>query len=520
MKNPSPMELRPSNEFVIATVSAVGTDQELFLSVLNDCLLQYRYVSQLIKVSSVLTTLDLGVIDTSNEYARIRTSMDVGNLVREKAGNGEVLALYAISKIIYERSQKPEDRRCFIIHSLKNPDEIELLRRVYGLNVLVVGLYSAEFHRREYLRQKSMTKQQTDELLQADQSEESDLGQQTRKTYQLADVFVDINKTRNQLFNDIERLLDLEFGHPYTTPSKDEYGMFMAFAASLRSSDLSRQVGASIMKETGELVALGCNDVPSPEGGLYWPGSLDKRDFKKECDSNHVRRDFIIDSIATKIREIATSVKDDAITQILRNSAIADITEYGRAVHAEMDAILACSRIGVAPVGTTLYTTTFPCHNCAKHIVASGIKEVQYIEPYPKSLAKELHGDSVVLADEDSNHEGRVVFKPFCGVGPRRYPQLFSMSWSMGYKVKRKDKSGKILPWDDRSQASPRIPLLDSSYLERENVAADIWMEVYEDGNHNSQEEEERREPAVLGANEEGRGGSEEIPGKQEAGDS
>ncbi|MDN3612645.1 hypothetical protein QWZ16_23945 [Vibrio ostreicida] len=26
----------------------------------------------------------------------------------------------------------------------------------------------------------------------------------------------------------------------------------------------------------------------------------------------------------------------------------------------------------------------FPCHNCAKHIVASGIKRVVYVEPYPK----------------------------------------------------------------------------------------------------------------------------------------
>ena len=32
-----------------------------------------------------------------------------------------------------------------------------------------------------------------------------------------------------------------------------------------------------------------------------------------------------------------------------------------------------------------MYMTTFPCHNCAKHIIASGIINVYYIEPYAES---------------------------------------------------------------------------------------------------------------------------------------
>jgi deoxycytidylate deaminase len=72
-----------------------------------------------------------------------------------------------------------------------------------------------------------------------------------------------------------------------------------------------------------------------------------------------------------------------------------DITEFGRPVHAEMEAILSCARIGISPKMGTLYCTTFPCHNCAKHIVAAGIKRVVYVEPYPKSKAEKLHSDSL-----------------------------------------------------------------------------------------------------------------------------
>src|ERR1035441_9924393 len=76
--------------------------------------------------------------------------------------------------------------------------------------------------------------------------------------------------------------------------------------------------------------------------------------------------------------------------RLLKNSGLFDMTEYGRAVHAEMDALLTCARSGISPRNGTLYTTTFPCHNCTRHLVAAGIRRVVYIEPYPKSKATKL----------------------------------------------------------------------------------------------------------------------------------
>jgi len=65
------------------------------------------------------------------------------------------------------------------------------------------------------------------------------------------------------------RILDLLFANPHVTPTLDEYGMFLAYAASLRSGDLSRQVGAVVVSHEGNVLATGANDVPKNGGGLY-----------------------------------------------------------------------------------------------------------------------------------------------------------------------------------------------------------------------------------------------------------
>ena len=87
-----------------------------------------------------------------------------------------------------------------------------------------------------------------------------------------------------------------------------------------------------------------------------------------------------------------------------------------------MDAIVSVARINShIPINSTLYGTTFPYYNCAQHIVAAGIGRVVYIEPYEKSLAFQLHNDSMSSSDTDS----KVVIEPFQGVAPARYNVFF-----------------------------------------------------------------------------------------------
>ena len=143
--------------------------------------------------------------------------------------------------------------------------------------------------------------------------------------------------------------------------------------------------------------------------------------------------------------------------------------EYGRVVHAEMDALLSCSRSNISTVGATLFVTTFPCHNCAKHILAAGIEKVVFVEPYPKSLALHLHDESITQRWEHSETDisHKLIFEPFVGVGARSFMNLFSLSLGVGEKLKRKDAFGHVLNWQ-ASTATLRMPLHVLSYQDLE----------------------------------------------------
>jgi len=96
-----------------------------------------------------------------------------------------------------------------------------------------------------------------------------------------------------------------------------------------------------------------------------------------------------------------------------------------------------------------LYTTTFPCHNCAKHIISSGITKVVYIEPYPKSRAFDFY--KIEISDKEES--GKIWFTPFNGVGPHRFIDLFAMKTQTGYQKYRKDSSGKNVAWNNKNAA-------------------------------------------------------------------
>ncbi len=470
------------SELVFASVCPLGTDQEQFARVLEDCVKQYRYEFVEVRLSSSLS--DFEELEDTTSFQRASKLMDAGNDMREDWNRGDSMALCAVADISRFRKEK-KGPCCFYIRSLKHPKEVATLRKIYGNGFFLIGLHSDVEERFSYLTgQKGMTETEAAFLMKRDQSESSDLGQQTRKTFAQADVFLWVDR-RQEVREQLQRFLDLVFGYPYHTPTQEEYGMYMAFAAALRSSDLSRQVGASIFSENGDVIATGCNDVPKAGGGLYWPGVADHREFQLGYDSNEKQKEQIILEL---VRELASKelIPDGSDEDLLKEgyrlfgeTRLVDLTEFGRIVHAEMDALLSAARIGARIRGATLFATTFPCHNCAKHIVAAGISRVLFVEPYPKSKALELHSDSITVGAEgercqscDQTKRTKVKFEPFVGIGARRYSDLFSMGWSAGYPVKRKE-NGEIVEWE-RVTASPRVPLSRISYFDREKDAMEL----------------------------------------------
>jgi hypothetical protein len=91
-----------------------------------------------------------------------------------------------------------------------------------------------------------------------------------------------------------------------------------------------------------------------------------------------------------------------------------------------------------------------------------------YIEPYPKSLAKDLYQKAIqVDFDSEADHDA-VVFRPFVGVSPNRYLEFFSMP-------KRKDEQGHTVDWNPEV-AQPRMDRI-GTYEEAEAGLMDVLAE-------------------------------------------
>jgi len=177
---------------------------------------------------------------------------------------------------------------------------------------------------------------------------------------------------------------------------------------------------------------VGANEVPKAFGGAYSEGDMsDSRCYiaKSYC-SNSLKQNEIVQEIFERLREanqLGHGIELKDFEQVLKKTRVRALIEFSRAVHAEMDALLTLVRSGtMLGEGATLYSTTYPCHSCARHIVAAGVTQVVYLEPYSKSLAIDLHQDSIADNLPDNESSGRVKFLPYQGVSPRMYEEVFA----------------------------------------------------------------------------------------------
>lgn len=489
---------RESGELVFALIAPVGTDHKSVAEHLRSQLFSFGYDSSLIQLSSAtaLYSRQLGLspkLDYRDEFERIQRYMDAANClyrrfnqVADDEEKNALFALHAIRKISEKRAaEHPELAllgRAHIILTLKRPEEVVYLRRVYGQGLHVISVFSPEDERIRFLKyKKHVSESEARALVQNDENDKQVGGQRTGAAFHLADLFIEIGEgTSTSWQEQVDRYLDVLFSQPFITPTPDEQAMFMAHGASLRSAQLGRQVGAAIANQKGDILSVGCNEVPSPGGGLYWETSVaDKRDHVIGADSNDEEKNRIAEEILTLLK--VKEEEKDSVRLKLRESSLFSITEFGRAVHAEMEALSSCARRGVSTQDAILYTTTFPCHNCARHIVAFGVSRVVYIEPYPKSKATVLHDDSITsFANARVSGPGlQVLFSPFVGISPRRYVDLFTVAPVYGREVVRKNKhSGHVVEWR-REEAELRIQMYSLSYIEREQFAVKALGEQF-----------------------------------------
>jgi len=478
----------PNTEIVIALVGAVGVEYKSVIGFLSDRLINYYgYRVDEVKVSEeVIKKLPFyKEHQPTNQFDRITHMIEQGNAARQITKNNAILAMGVADRIRLLRGTGIPGRKAYIINTLKHPEEVKYLREIYGKGFFLVGVFADQQDRHKHLTDElTISDADATELIERDKDEKVGHGQHTSDTFDLADFFVYIDLNSKKLKSGIHRFLNIVFADTTVTPTFEEYAMFMAFASSLRSADLSRQVGA-VIASADEIIATGTNDNPKFGGGIYSPNfdeskneicDVDQgRDYTKGYDSNAVEKQAIIDDIIDKLPQ---EIDGAVVREILKNSRIKDLTEYGRVVHAEMEALMTCARNHISARGSTIYCTTFPCHNCAKHIVAAGVERVVYIEPYPKSKALEFHSDAIMLGFAPKNKQLKYVyFEPFTGLGPRKFFDLFSMNLGSGRSIKRKDSNGKLII-ESSKKSRVKLPLIPLSYLEREKRASDKFGKV------------------------------------------
>ncbi|EKN3597364.1 anti-phage dCTP deaminase [Yersinia enterocolitica] len=444
------IEDRRSRELIIGLCGAIGSGVKELYEVLQDVLSSSGYKVYHIRLSKLI----IAAQSSSEERERLEalvgferycTLQDLGDNLRHH-NSESIIAKYAIKHIKNLRDKdftdpttpgntKTQAKVAYIIDQLKNPSEVDLFRQVYRNNFYLVGIISTPSQRINTLNADGIEKNKIGELIERDRRGIDDYQQQVEDTLQRSDFFIK-NTNQNALKNAVERLNKLIHGIGNITPKMDETGMYHAYSASLRSACLSRQVGASIMNPAGEIISTGCNDVPRFGGGLYTSDSKDDRRCYNEVGAkchNDKHKNILKGEIEKILKTFDIKDPISIAQEIVKKTKIKYLIEYSRAVHAEMDAITTLSRSpNVGSVGAILYCTTYPCHNCAKHIVASGIKRVIYIEPYEKSLALDLHEDAIEFyhgaSGDDASQSGKVHFEVFEGVSPNRYVQFFRLN--------------------------------------------------------------------------------------------
>ncbi|KAJ4757657.1 Deoxycytidylate deaminase-like [Rhynchospora pubera] len=114
----------------------------------------------------------------------------------------------------------------------------------------------------------------------------------------------------------------------------DDYFMSIAFLSAKRSKDPNRQVGACLVSQNGIILGIGYNGFP------------------RGCSDD-------------KLPWAQKSARGDPLE-----------TKFPFVVHAEVNAILNTNHASAA--GQKLYVTMFPCNECAKIIIQSGVSEVIY----------------------------------------------------------------------------------------------------------------------------------------------
>ncbi len=309
---------------------------------------------------------------------------EFGDELRRKHG-GDYLAR-CLYEQKFENGDETNQSGKWVVDSIRNPEEIYFLRKQFQ-NFFLFGAYAGKERRWGRVENKyNRNRKSFDEDDDRDTGRESEsCGQRVEDCFAEADIvfsndedFAEIgSEPFGKLKGKIERYVKL-ITDPLSRqqPSKNETLMAAAYTISQLSSCMKRKVGAVIVDDVDNIISSGFNEVPGAESPC-------KKEYNK-CSRDRDREQFQ-QKVQDEFPKATDHKKIFALTQ--ENFRMLD---HCRALHAEENAIVNLARNGRSiPLNQcTLYSTTYPCRQCANKIATLNLKEVIYLEPYPDLAGK------------------------------------------------------------------------------------------------------------------------------------
>jgi deoxycytidylate deaminase len=315
-----------------------------------------------------------------------------------------------------------------VIDGIRNYDEVRVLRKRYPEFFFLIALHASpdtRWHRVQDVYDKNLRLFERDHL--RDSAEDLPEGQQVSTCVQQADyVFVNEDdagssgtRHRNlfaQLKDDLQLMReadDLATGSRCRPPTQDEVQMAVAFSQSHMSRCLKRKVGAVIVSNENIPLSMGYNENPIGMKPCLAEFHLcfKDEDMHKKLEK---MEDFWCPRCGKKIPKMQSPWKCGApdCGENLKSLFFPSRNmEVCTAIHAEERAIRSLG--GRSVEGGTLYTTTYPCFQCARYIVDAGIKRVVYVEAYPVAESENLLVRNSVVVDPFSGFKAKAFNRVF-----------------------------------------------------------------------------------------------------------
>lgn len=140
----------------------------------------------------------------------------------------------------------------------------------------------------------------------------------------------------------------------------DKFYLMMAQEIATHSHCTRRKVGTVLVSEDGRHIVTATND-PLP--------------YSTVCEENGCLRE---------INQISSGTQLDVC----------------RCIHCETSVVCQCAKEGIATLNATVYTSLYPCLNCAKILAAAGVKRIVYSTGYSDKRAEELFSSTQIQVDQ------------------------------------------------------------------------------------------------------------------------